>query len=261
MKSVVRSAAQERDANRPISLQGRGVSHEKRARFTRRHPSSDPTSSPTPRKVLLHLTQPRLLNANAAINLRSRMDFQAMAAMNSPPEVAGEPIKKLNNVAEHGEIPCEHYLPDGTDQFLENDFKTISLLCEPGTVVVDDGGLETREKVAPFQLLPQVYPLDPVGRDCLCRKGYKCGVSALLLEKSSQALGLWDGERPFDDGEPPLCPQHQETPLPVLPHSGSRCVLYFCCNCRDGPHLWKIHPQCPNCQFLRCSRCTRFSTD
>jgi hypothetical protein len=198
---------------------------------------------------------PVLLNANAAINLRFGMDFQAMAAVNSPPEVVGEPIKELNNTVEHGGTPCEHYLPDWTHQFLESDFKTISLLCEPGTVVVDDGGLETRGKLAPFQLLPRVYPPEPVGRDCLCRKGCKCEDSASLLEESSRALSLWDGERPFDDGEPLLCPQYQETPLPVSPHCGPRPKKWYCCNCSDGPQLWEIDLYCSVCHVLRCSRC------
>jgi hypothetical protein len=258
MKSVIRNAVRERDTNCPISLQGRGVSHEKCARFIQRHPSFDPTSSPTPCKVLLHLTRPRLLNVNAAINLCSGMDSQAMAAMNSPPEAVEEPAKELNSTAKHEETTCEHDLPGGTDQFPETDLETVSLMCEPGTVVVDDGGAETLEKVAPFRLLPQLDPVDPINQ---CRKGCKCGVPAPLSEKSSQALVLWGGKQPFNDGELLLCPRYQETLLHVSPWYGSRSVLYFCCKCFMGPQVWQINPCCSHCHALRCSKCTQFSTD
>lgn len=188
------------------------------------------------------------------------MDFQAMVAVNSSPEVVEEPIKEPNNTAGYGETPCEHNLPDGTDQFPEIDLETISLLCEPGTVVVDDGGLETPEKVVTIRLLPQVFPPDPVRRDRRRRKGCKCGVSASLLEKSSQALGLWKGEQPLNDGEPLPCLRCQETPLPVLPQYGPRSVQYFCCNCSMGPQVWQVNPFCSYCHVLTCSGCS-FSTD
>lgn len=184
-----------------------------------------------------------------------------MTTVNSPPEMVEEPIKELDYTAGHGETPCERNFPDGTDQFPEIGLETISLLCEPGTLVVDDGGFETPEKVVSIRLLPQVYPPDPVRWDRRRRKGCKCGVSASLLEKSSQALGLWEGERSLNDGEPLLCPRCQETPLPLSPRYGPHSIQYYCCNCSMGPQVWEVNPYCSNCHVLTCLGCSRFSTD
>ena len=48
MKSVIRRTVRQSGVHDALNLQSEAVLHERCARFMRRHPSFDPTSSPTP---------------------------------------------------------------------------------------------------------------------------------------------------------------------------------------------------------------------
>ena len=51
---------------------------------------------------------------------------------------------------------------------------------------------------------------------------------------------------------------HEETGCPPEPHTlGPSEVMYYCCNCGDGPLSWERVPACLTCNHRHCAHCRR----
>jgi hypothetical protein len=51
---------------------------------------------------------------------------------------------------------------------------------------------------------------------------------------------------------------HEETGCPPEPYTlGPSEVMYYCCNCGDGPLSWDRTQYCPNCYRQQCAQCRK----
>lgn len=168
---------------------------------------------------------------------------------NRPPDVSEQPSERFNdsNIPDQG--GREGSPSNKADQSPEQDAEPMTPLNDSDAMGINEDDLRDSKSLVPFRLLPQLDPLKP---------GSNYETPRL---KAGSQLVLWEEEEFFNEGELLQLPKYQETLLRVSPWYGSRCVLYFCCQCSMGPQVWQVNPYCSNCHAMTCSRCNRWSTN
>lgn len=150
------------------------------------------------------------------------------------PDVSEQPSERFNdsNIPDQG--GREGSPSNKADQPPEQDAELMTPLNDSDAMDIDEDDPRDSKSLQPFRLLPQLDPL-----------------------KLGSQLSLWEEEGLFNDGNLLQCPKYPETLLRASPRYGSRCVLYYCCQCFMGPQVRQINLYCSNCHVMVCSRCKR----
>ena len=242
MKSVIRKNVRQPGTQTSREVCGQEVSQKRCARFMRRYPSFDPTSSPTP----CMSDNPWLFKAYAksqvAVTSPTRMDSWQQSTAGRLPEVSEQLGHGNNGAGERSDS-------NRAEQFPEHDIESLTPTNESDSKIIDKDGLGNLETPVTFRLLPQLDPIKPA---------YDTASPRL---KASSQLDLWESEALFGGGALLQCPHYQETILRASQWYGSRSTLYFCCQCFMGPQVWQVNPFCSYCHAMACPRCQGWSTD
>jgi hypothetical protein len=165
MKKVIRRAARQPGAQNSPELRGQAVSQERCTRFMRRHPSLEPTSSPTPCESDNPLLSWAYAKAQAATTSPSARDSSKAAMADRLPEASEQPSKQFD----HGNIPDrkaqERDSSNRADRSPEHDIESMTPPNESDAMEIDKDGSRDLKSLVPFRLLPHLSPVEPGRRN------------------------------------------------------------------------------------------------